>query len=407
MKLMKITTVYPAYTQYFYDRHPELISAPYREQNVALHFDGFGWFDTWSHALHPLGYDVREVNANVKPLQTAWAREQGIGYGERTWMADIVHAQIRQFRPDILFIQTEDLLARSWLRKYKDERQNIKLFIAWIGSPIRNIAHFAYCDFVLTCITEKIEKFKQSGIPCYHLHHAFDPRILDRIDRSTEPDIDISFIGQIIRASRFHTERDRLLHAIVDKLKITIYSPLPRLTASARVKFGVKSGVHAIANLCRLNRLDAERLNKFFPPEIVQSIREKTPHPVNPRLTPFIRPPVFGLEMYRTLRRSKITLNTHIDVSPRSASNMRLFESTGVGTCLLTDRKENLATLFDPEKEVVPYSSAEECIEKAEWLLDNPHERRSIAEAGQQRTLKDHTFARRAEQLDEIIKKEM
>ncbi|MFN6031973.1 MAG: glycosyltransferase [Dolichospermum sp.] len=39
------------------------------------------------------------------------------------------------------------------------------------------------------------------------------------------------------------------------------------------------------------------------------------------------------------------------------------------------------------------------------WLLDHPQEREAIAKAGQARTLKDHTFAQRAIQLDEIIRK--
>jgi spore maturation protein CgeB len=46
-----------------------------------------------------------------------------------------------------------------------------------------------------------------------------------------------------------------------------------------------------------------------------------------------------------------------------------------------------------------------ECIEKVKWLLEHPQERELIAKAGQARTLKDHTFAQRAVQLDEIIRK--
>jgi spore maturation protein CgeB len=37
-------------------------------------------------------------------------------------------------------------------------------------------------------------------------------------------------------------------------------------------------------------------------------------------------------------------------------------------------------------------------------LLQNEKERRAIAEAGQKRTLQDHTIYHRAEQLDEIIR---
>jgi spore maturation protein CgeB len=108
--------------------------------------------------------------------------------------------------------------------------------------------------------------------------------------------------------------------------------------------------------------------------------------------------------MFQVLHDSKITLNTHADTSTRYASNMRLFETTGVGTCLLTDWKENLFELFEPDREVVAYCSAEDCVEKVRWLLNHPKEREAIAKAGQSRTLEAHTFSHRALQLDELLK---
>ncbi len=82
---------------------------------------------------------------------------------------------------------------------------------------------------------------------------------------------------------------------------------------------------------------------------------------------------------------------------------MRLYEATGVGTCLLTDWKANLPNLFTLDVEVVAYRSAEECIEKVRYLLDHEDVRQAIAAAGQRRTLRDHTTRQRAEQLDDII----
>ena len=119
------------------------------------------------------------------------------------------------------------------------------------------------------------------------------------------------------------------------------------------------------------------------------------------------RKPVFGLAMYRLLHDSRITLNTHIDISPRSASNMRLYEATGVGTCLLTDWKDNLTELFEPDREVVTYKSADEVVEKVRYLLDHERERSAIATAGHRRALRDHTASQRARIFAEIIRKEL
>jgi spore maturation protein CgeB len=82
---------------------------------------------------------------------------------------------------------------------------------------------------------------------------------------------------------------------------------------------------------------------------------------------------------------------------------MRLFEATGAGACLMTDRKVNLAEMFEPDVEVVTYSSVEECSEKVRYLLDHDSERESIAAAGQRRVLRDHTFENRARFLNDLI----
>ncbi len=44
--------------------------------------------------------------------------------------------------------------------------------------------------------------------------------------------------------------------------------------------------------------------------------------------------------MYEVIRRSRVTLNFHIDLAEGWANNMRLYEATVVGTLLLTDWKK-------------------------------------------------------------------
>jgi spore maturation protein CgeB len=107
--------------------------------------------------------------------------------------------------------------------------------------------------------------------------------------------------------------------------------------------------------------------------------------------------------MFPQLQRTRVSLNTHIDISATHASNMRLYEATGAGSCLLTDWKSNLGELFEDGVEVVSYKSADECVEKVNYLLAHEDERRAIATGGQRRTLRDHSFDNRAVQLDQII----
>jgi spore maturation protein CgeB len=116
---------------------------------------------------------------------------------------------------------------------------------------------------------------------------------------------------------------------------------------------------------------------------------------------------VWGLDMYRILQSSRVTLNHHIDVAEFYANNMRLYEATGVGTLLVTDAKENLHTLFEPGKEIIAYRTPEECVELIQYYLEHEHERNSIASAGQRRTLCEHTYHQRMQELVEIVNQYM
>jgi spore maturation protein CgeB len=114
---------------------------------------------------------------------------------------------------------------------------------------------------------------------------------------------------------------------------------------------------------------------------------------------------VWGVNMYRALARSKMTLNRHIDVAENYANNMRLYEATGVGSLLITDNKDNLSDLFKIGEEVVAYSSAAEARELIEHYIEHPELAQAIAAAGQRRTLTEHTYERRMNELMPILSK--
>src|SRR5262249_35548450 len=118
-----------------------------------------------------------------------------------------------------------------------------------------------------------------------------------------------------------------------------------------------------------------------------------------------IKPALWGRDMYALLRRSMITLNHHGDVPP-FANNMRLYEATGMGCLLVTDYKDNLSEMFEPDHEVIAYRDATECVDKVLFYLDDRNQSTSenIARAGQQRTLREHTYKVRMRRLVELIR---
>ena len=114
---------------------------------------------------------------------------------------------------------------------------------------------------------------------------------------------------------------------------------------------------------------------------------------------------VHGVEMFDILSRSRITFNRHVGFMLQAScvGNMRMFEATGVGACLVNESGVNMRVLFEEDTEIVTYDSPEEAAEKVKYLVDHPDECRAIAEAGRARTLRDHTTAKRCAEIHEVL----
>jgi spore maturation protein CgeB len=195
--------------------------------------------------------------------------------------------------------------------------------------------------------------FRSIDVPSELNRLAFDPAILPRLKQG-EPEIDVSFVGSFHPA---HGTRIAWLEHLCSHLEMKVWA----------------NGV--------------ERLRDDSP---IRSRYAGT---------------AWGVEMYQIFHTSKMTLNHHIEIAGPYANNSRLYEATGVGTLLLTDWKENLHELFIPGKEVVAYRSPEECVELTQYYLTHEEERKAIADAGQQRTLREHTYYQRMQELTAIVSK--
>jgi spore maturation protein CgeB len=346
MRLFNITTIYPAYIKYFYAKNNACQHKLYAEQKAALIYDGCSWFDFWRHALQPYGYIVEESLANIWPLQSAWAREHELKISKKHWQKEIVLEQIKAFQPDILFLEYWAFFSKEEVAEIRQMVPSIRLVVSWCGAPYKDPNIFKAHDLVLSCIPELVEEFRALGHRSEHIHHAFDPRILDRLPKASEPSIDVSFVGQIERGSQKHSSRELLLEYLAPRLPLQIFTPSADFRWQDYLKVIIKKSAYG-ANQA-LKNIGFTEKNYLSLPGFKQINSWESPPllPVSPKLKPFLRSPVFGLEMFQTLQRSRISLNSHIDASRKSASNMRLFEATGVGTCLVTDYKENLPSLF-------------------------------------------------------------
>lgn len=372
-RVLKIGVYDPAYLARFYRDRPGLDQKSYADQHATLIADRAASSDFWSRALIRLGHEQSDVIANVPAMQRQWAAENGAAFDDVNYVFQIAPAQVQAYRPEVVIMADHLLFDAGFLRHLRENCSSIRLIIGWCGAPYRDLLVMREWDIALSCIPELVTTFREQGIEAHHVDHGFDPVINDELS-PPQSVTGFSFVGSVINMPGFHQARAELLTVLVKATPLEIWSP---------------AGNPPLGSLARRA---ARRI-----------IRGKPKHALDPALKKRLHPPVHGLAMFARLRDSGVTLNTHIDLSAHNASNMRLFEATGVGTCLLTDHKPDIARLFEPDSEVVTYSSAAEAIEKYRYLSEHPDVRREIARAGQRRALRDHNFDNRAARIDEII----
>jgi spore maturation protein CgeB len=405
LRLLKIVAYNGVYLRQFYTNRPALLSEPYAQQHSALMDDAFDQAKFLSAALDDLGYQTENIVVNAEPMQKRWAADNNVAYSDDDWMLDIVFAQIRQWRPDVLLIVPwERKFGAAFVTQCRAISPSIGLVMGQCGEAHPPASFYRSHDLVITCAPEVVSYLRSEGVDARLLSHAFDPQILAWLEKTypdgITPNADVGFSGQFIFGDQFHTLRAKTIYDIGQHLDLVILGDvvIPPGRAWGNPRAYLRDRYYAL-----LRQLPPRRLVRHMPryENAKRSWQRHMDRQIFETLRAWSRPPVFGLEMYHTIAGFKIHFNAH---GPATyASNRRLFETTGIGTCLLTDWKPNISEFFEPDTEIVTYRSADEAVEKAAYLLAHDDQRRAIAAAGQRRTLRDHTIGQRAAVVHEII----
>lgn len=361
MKIVYLWSFYEPYLKSFYQHNPDFLHQSYIEQYQQILNDYHGVPGSYCRWSERLGHNALLIVNNCEPMQRQWAIERNIPF-DSDWRRKIALEQIRHFEPDIFFMGSMFDLYGDFLKKVK---RIVKTCIGWIACPIPRGVTLTQMDAILSSVPQFVDTFRSMGIVSECVPPAFDSDILQLLDNTSDRVIPFSFVGGV---TRNHKERYNLLTQLVEKTSMEVWG------------YGIKP--HGIKEML-LNLLSGRN----FVDPVVRRFRGEA----------------WGLEMYRILHRSKITFNSHIDVAGDWCGNMRMYEATGVGTLLLTDKKSNLSELFEPDKEVIPYNSIDDAVEKLKYYLIHEEERKQIAKAGQNRTLTDYTFKNNVIKLIDIF----
>lgn len=114
-------------------------------------------------------------------------------------------------------------------------------------------------------------------------------------------------------------------------------------------------------------------------------------------------------EYIKIFNTSKINLNLHSSMERDGVEpfgdfiNPRTFELAACGAFQLTDNRVNLGELFELGSEMATFSDQKEMEQQIDFYLAHPEERRKITDRARARALKDHTYAKRMEEMLGLI----
>lgn len=390
MRFLILNSDYPDFQQWLYAQHPGLENQPYEKQMQVRKESLFSVSDIYSSNLRELGHETWNICVNNELMQKAWVREYGhtstihqsgqmssllqkvvrktrriisrtplrylksffptglhsLGM-QPEWFVCILEEQIIKYKPDVVLNQSMNRISPAFLRKMKPY---IGLLVGQhAATRLNEKEDWSVYDLAISSFPYTLEWFHAHNVPCKLSRLGFDTRVLECV-QNRDKTIPVSFVGSF---ATVHKPRTALLDFLSRKVPLSIWGPTS---------------------------------NEGF---------------TGLGLAKCYKGTAWGIEMYEILSQSRITVNHHGDVAPY-ANNLRLFEATGVGTLLITDWKVNLHEMFELGKEVVTYRTPEECAELIQYYLNHDDEREAIARAGQRRTLRDHTFAQRIKELEQM-----
>jgi len=396
MKIAFLNSIYPAHAKKIYREYPLLEDKSSDEQMEFIHLHALSSYTKWNDYFCNQGFEVLQFHHNLTYVESKWAEENYFTPTKKNDVLQIGLEKVKQFQPDILYCSSPLFYLQSnFLAELINLLPKRPKLIAWYGANCGDEEIFRFFDLTLSNSKHLVYALCKKEISADFLQHSFEPAVLDKIKIPDRRINKLGFFGNLDTYTSDFKERNKLLLKISDIGNIlqvhgTICKPKPL----ERLKYSAIKSRH---NFSRT-------LSGLLPFEIIKKWSQidnlpPSPWPLEKAFSQKVKPPLFGHQMLQTLSNYQIAFNYHNKHTGDNACNMRLFEATGVGCCLLTDHKSDICSIFEPDVEIVTYSSAEEAISKAKYLIADPKSTQKIALAGQKRTLSGYTAEKQVDHL--------
>ena len=361
MKLLQVHCFYDQYLHTFYEKNLGLAGQSYKHQAKTLSSDWFAASHLFAHYLTQAGIDSELIIANNPYAQVAWARENNLLIqSENSWKEEILRAQIELYEPDILYLSHPIDFDSRFIRTLK-KRPNF--IFGWRAAPIPSDTDWSEFNLILSHLSVSREQaLKHGARSVRHFIPGFPVDIAQQV-ANIQKTHDVVFTGQW---STLHSRRCKYLEAIATGAD-TCSPPL--------------SVAYYLAST-RMEDLPSS-VSKYWHPE------------------------QWGLAMHQAIKSGKVNINAEIDMARGEAGNMRLFETLGTGSFLLTEHHENIGLYATPGKHFETFRSVGELVDKAHYFAQHDAEREAICSAGQKWCHEHHSMEKRTEELVEILIEEI
>jgi len=349
--------------------------------------DHYGWPSDICKHMNKIGVETELFIGNAEVLQKKWASENGFdSYSTSEWKKEIVFEQIKQFRPDIVWLPGLFDYFGDFIRMIKPYCKKVVL---WHNAPTPEKINLDGIDTLITTVPNIFPNSQKYFEKTIITTAGFSRTIPEKVG-TVEKKFDLTFIGGF---SIDHLDRLECLSFLLKNqvnLKVFGYVRIPPNPSKYR----------KLLNSVRLlvNNFDFKGALKLFYPHRFNSyykkigLIKKNHYGEN-----------FGLDMYRLLAQSRVTLNYHIDCAGPYSGNIRMFEATGMGTCLITNESPHNSELFKLGKEIMTFKNKEDLLYKLKNTNFKSSEIAKISEAGQKRTLQSHSIEKMFESIKDIF----
>jgi len=296
--------------------------------------------------------------------------------------------EVKKFGPDlVLVVKGESILNETieWIRKETGATVvNMAPDDPQLFNALSKHVAPAY-DYVFTASTDSVKDYHALGVKAEWIGYACEPSV-HRTMKVSEKERRI-FGSDLCFAGSCYPERVVLLSSLMDyDLKIW-GSRWTRQNAMMKTFF---------------RAMKMEEYKDSF--DFTESLRLIMTTGIWKK---YMGRGVYGNDLLKAFNSSKIVINIHhvLMRDGGTQGNLRVFEATGCGSFLLNDRPKGIEKMFKIGREIVCFDDGKDMAEKSDYYLRNLDERTKIAERGQKRVYREHTYMHRTKQILKTVKK--